>query len=178
MGAMGAALISMVCNLTLGKEKHADVADEMQAILAEAEAVRTALTLTIAEDIRAFDAVIAAYGLPKDTEDQKLARSAGIQAALKLATEAPLACARLAARVIALSGAVAEKGNPNVVSDAGVAVMAAWASLKSAALNVYVNAAIIRDREFAQQRLNELASLVETAGAAVEPIYSAVCGRL
>ncbi len=178
MGAMGAALISMVCNLTLGKEKHADVADEMHVVLVDAEALRAALTHTIAEDGAAFDAVMVAYGLARDTDGQKLARSAAIQAALKLATDAPLACARLAARVVALSEPVALRGNPNVISDAGVAVMAGWASLKSAALNVYVNAAVIKDREFTERRLGELARLLVAAEPAVARIYEAARSRL
>ena len=103
MGAMGAALVSMVCNLTLGKEKHADVAPEMAEVLATAERLRAGLTDAIAADIAAFDAVMAAYGLAKATEDEKSRRTAAIQVALKQATEAPLDCARLAAEVISLS---------------------------------------------------------------------------
>ena len=178
MGAMGAALVSMVCNLTLGKEKHADVASEMAEVLATAERVRAGLTQAIAADIAAFDAVMAAYGLAKTTEDEKSRRTAAIQVALKQATEAPLDCARLAAEVISLSRPVALRGNPNVVSDAGVAVMAGWASLRSAALNVYVNAGAIKDREFAEARLAELGGLLAAAEPAVEDIYETVRRRL
>ena len=178
MGAMGAALVSMVCNLTLGKEKHADVAPEMAEVLATAERLRAGLTDAIAADIAAFDAVMAAYGLAKTTDDEKSQRTAAIQAALKQATEAPLDCARLAAEVISLSRPVALRGNPNVVSDAGVAVMAGWASLRSAALNVYVNAGAIKDREFAEARLAELGALLAAAEPAVEEIYAEVRSRL
>ncbi len=178
MGAMGAALVSMVCNLTLGKEKYADVAPEMAEVLATAERLRAGLTDAIAADIAAFDAVMAAYGLAKATEDEKSRRTAAIQVALKQATEAPLDCARLAAEVISLSRPVALRGNPNVVSDAGVAVMAGWASLRSAALNVYVNAGAIKDREFAEARLAELAGLLAAAEPAVEEIYAEVRRRL
>ena len=178
MGAMGAALVSMVCNLTLGKEKHADVAPEMAEVLATAERLRAGLTDAIAADIAAFDAVMAAYGLAKTTDDEKSQRTAAIQAALKQATEAPLDCARLAAEVISLSRPVALRGNPNVVSDAGVAVMAGWASLRSAALNVYVNAGAIKDREFAEAKLAELGALLAAAEPAVEEIYAEVRSRL
>lgn len=178
MGAMGAALVSMVCNLTLGKEKHADVAAEMATVLASAEELRVGLTAAITEDIAAFDAVMAAYGLARATDEEKALRTAAIQLALKQATEAPLACARLAAAVIELSRPVALRGNPNVVSDAGVAVMAGWASLRSAALNVYVNAGAIKDREFADARLAELAALLAAAEPAMEEIYAEVRRRL
>lgn len=178
MGAMGAALVSMVCNLTLGKEKHADVAPEMAAVLASAERVRQGLTVSIAADIEAFDAVMAAYGMAKATDEEKTLRSAAIQRALVKATEAPLDCARLAAEVIQLSLPVALRGNPNVVSDAGVAVMAGWASLRSAALNVYVNAGAIKDRGFAEAQLAELSALLAAAEPAVEEIYGEVRRRL
>ena len=178
MGAMGAALISMVCNLTLGKEKHAAVADEIALVLAEAEQLRMRLSHAIAADVAAFDAVMAAYAMAKDTDEQKLERAGAIQSALVLATEAPMDCARLSARVIALSEPVAERGNPNVISDAGVAVMAGWAALKSAALNVYVNAGAIKDREFAEARLVELTGLLAVAESRVERIYEGVRARL
>jgi len=178
MGAMGAALVSMVCNLTLGKDKHADVAPEMAEVLAAAERVRQGLTASIAADISAFDAVMAAYGMAKATDEEKALRTAAIQAALRQATDAPLDCARLAAEVIQLSRPVALRGNPNVVSDAGVAVMAGWASLRSAALNVHVNAGAIKDREFAEARTAELAALLAAAEPAVEEIYSEVRRRL
>jgi formiminotetrahydrofolate cyclodeaminase len=116
--------------------------------------------------------------MAKDTEDEKLARAQAVQAALVLATEAPMDCARLSARVIALSEPVAERGNPNVISDAGVAVMAGWAALKSAALNVYVNAGVMKDRAFAEARLAELSALVATAEPAVNRIYERVRSRL
>lgn len=178
MGAMGAALVSMVCNLTLGKEKYAEVGPEMAEVLAAAERVRQGLTASIAADIEAFDAVMAAYGMAKSTEEEKALRSAAIQSALRQATEAPLDCARLAAQVIQLSRPVALRGNPNVVSDAGVAVMAGWASLRSAALNVYVNAGAIKDREFADARVAELSALLAAAEPAVEEIYAEVRRRL
>lgn len=178
MGAMGAALVSMVCNLTLGKEKHADVAPEMTAVLAAAERARDGLTASIAADIAAFDAVMAAYGMARGTEEEKALRSAAIQLALRQATDAPLDCARLAAEVIELARPVALRGNPNVVSDAGVAVVAAWACLRSAALNVHVNAGAIKDRGFAEARLAELDALLAAAEPSVEDIYGEVRRRL
>lgn len=178
MGAMGAALVGMVCNLTIGKKNYEAVEDEMKATLAAAEDVRARLTDMIRADVTVFDQVMGAYGLPKDTEEQKQARTGAIQLALKAATDVPLDCARACAEVIRLSRVVAEKGNKNVVSDAGVAVLAGHGALKSAALNVFVNAAAIKDESFVQQRLSELNAILTGADVSTEEIYQEVKSRL
>ncbi len=178
MGAMGAALVSMVCNLTIGKEKYAAVEEEMKQTLEQAEALRETLTDMIRQDVEVFDQVMGAYGMPKETDEQKAERSEAIQQALKAATEVPLACARACAEVIDLSRVVADKGNLNVISDAGVAVLAAHAALRSAALNVYINAGSIRDKEFADSRVAELEQLLASAGTDTESIYETVKNKL
>ena len=174
MGAMGAALVSMVCNLTIGKQNYAEVGDLMADTLAQAEALRGRLIGLVQADIRAFDAVMAAYGLPRQTEAEKQARSARIQEALKGATEAPLACAHACADIIALSRVVAEHGNRNVVSDAGVAVLAAHAALRSAALNVQVNVKAIKDPEFVAQASSRLEAILASGENECEEIYQRV----
>src|SRR5260221_14144860 len=90
MGAMGAALVSMVCNVTIGKKGYEGVEAEMRAILAESERVRRRLTAMVAEDIAAFDSILAAYMLPKATDEDKAMRAAAIHAGLRRATETPL----------------------------------------------------------------------------------------
>ena len=178
MGAMGAALVSMVCNLTIGKKNYAEVEEELKSVLARAEAVRERLTDMIRADIEVFDQVMGAYGLPKDTEEQKAARSHAIQVALKAATEVPLDCARACLEIIKLSQIVAEKGNLNVISDAGVGALAAYAALRSAALNVYINAKGIKDEAFAKARLAELEKILEGTDTLTESIYQRVSGKL
>lgn len=178
MGAMGAALVSMVCHFTVGREKYAAVDVQMRRVLDEAEAARARLTEAIAADVRVFDQVMAAYGLPKASDEEKAARSAAIQLALKEATDVPLACARACADVIRLSADAAAHGNTNVISDAGVAVMAAYAGLKSAALNVYINVGNIKDTEFTSTRVAELEALLAEAEGAVGQIFGAVRAKL
>lgn len=178
MGAQGAALISMVCNLTIGKPKFADVEADMQALLAEAEALREQLTAMIQADVDVFNRVMAAYGLPKEIDADKAARSAAIQAILKDATDVPLDCARACARVIELSQLAADKGNPNVISDAGAAVMSAYGGLKTAALNVYINAGSLKDREFADAKLAELATIMQNSESATETLYQMIKTKL
>ncbi|MCX7089357.1 MAG: cyclodeaminase/cyclohydrolase family protein [Methylococcales bacterium] len=178
MGAQAAALVSMVCNLTIGKPKYAEVDADMQALLQQSEVLRERLTGMIKADADVFDDVMAAYGLPKETESEKTSRSAAIQDALKAATEVPLACAKACAETIRLSQIAAEKGNVNVISDAGVAAMAGFGALKSAALNVYINTGTLKDRAFAEARLAELDMLLQGADSRTEAVYQLVKSKL
>lgn len=174
--AMGAALISMVANFTVGR-KGCDEA-EAKDILARSEQLRLGLTEAIKADVDAFNKVMAAYGMPRDSEAQKIARGRAIQAALKEATDAPLECARLSREVIELSRSAARTGNVNVISDAGVAALTGYAGLRSAALNVYINIGNIKEREFADDRRARLASCLAGMEALKEEIYELVKGRL
>jgi formiminotetrahydrofolate cyclodeaminase len=178
MGAQAAALISMVCNLTIGKPKYAEVEADMIRLLSQSEDLRAQLTAMIKADVEVFDQLMACYGLPKETDQQKAARSVQIQAVLKAATLVPLDCARACAKTIELSQIAAEKGNTGVISDAGVAVMCGYGALKSAALNVYINAGSIKDREFAEAKLVELEQILSGAEEKVEEIYQIVRNKL
>jgi formiminotetrahydrofolate cyclodeaminase len=178
MGAMGAALVSMVCNVTLGKKGQEQAAAEMQAVRAESEKLRARLTAMVDEDIAAFDGLMAAYKLPKAGEDDKARRSAAIQASLHRATEVPLDCARACAAVIALAGRATAQGYRGVISDAGAGVVAAHAALRSAALNVYINAPALEDKEFARRSVAEIEALAASSAADSEAVYSLVRRRL
>ncbi|OAI31216.1 methenyltetrahydrofolate cyclohydrolase [Methylosinus sp. R-45379] len=178
MGAIGAALVSMVANLTIGKKNYESVEEDLKAARAEAERVRAELTAAIDEDVVAFNSVMGAYGLPRATDEDKAARSAAIQAALKDATLAPLRAVKACFEVIVLSEAAADKGNLNVISDAGVAVLAANAGLRSAALNVYINAKAIKDREFAEKQIGEVEALLAAAAEKTEAVYKVVRDKI
>ncbi|BAQ18798.1 methenyltetrahydrofolate cyclohydrolase [Methyloceanibacter caenitepidi] len=178
LGGMGAALVSMVCNLTIGKKKYAEVEEDMKEILAKAEDLRHRMTAMIQDDVRAFDTVMGAYGMPKETDEEKAARGEAIQDALKMATDVPIRCCRLAREVIDLALMASEKGNVNVISDAGVGVLSAYAALRSAALNVYINAKMISDTSFVESKLNELEGLLAGAEATTEKAYDIVKGKV
>ena len=178
IGAMGAALISMVANFTVGKKGYEDVDAEARNILDKSEELRNQLTGMIKADVDVFNRVMAAYGMPKDTDEQKTARSAEIQAALKEATDVPLACARAAAEVIKLSEPIAGKGNKNVISDAGVAVLAGQAALRSAALNVYINIGGIKDENFVGDRQKQLEDILDGMDELTEKVYALVKSKL
>ena len=178
MGAQSAALTSMVCNLTIGKPQYVKVEADMQALLQQSEALRAKLTGLIKADVDVFNRLMAAYGLPKETDADKAARSEAIQMALKTATEVPLECARACAEAVELSRIAADKGYLGVISDAGAAVMAAYGGLKSAALNVYINTGSLKDKAFAEAKLAELAAILENIDTLVEDIYHTVKTKL
>jgi methenyltetrahydrofolate cyclohydrolase len=174
IGAMGASLVSMVANFTAGKKGYESVNDEMQSILERSEKYRTLFVDMIQDDVDVFNGVMAAYGMSRDTDKEKELRSSAIQEALKKATDVPLGCAVLCLDVIELSRLVAEKGNANVISDAGVAVLAAEAALGSAALNVYINIANIKDDDFAEDSRKRLEAILNASAPLTEQVYALV----
>jgi formiminotetrahydrofolate cyclodeaminase len=178
IGAMGAALISMVCNVTLGKKGLESAAAEMRAVCGESERLRVRLTAMIAEDIAAFDELMDAYRLPKASDTEKALRSAAIQKSLVGATNTPLECARACAQVIGISRRAAEAGYAGVISDAGVGVLAAQTALRSAALNVQINAPLLEDRGFAAAAIGEIEQLLESGGRESEAVFALVRARL
>lgn len=178
MGAMGAALISMVCNLTIGKKGYEAVEEDMRELLDESESLRASLQGMVADDAAAFDRLMSAYRLPKATDEEKTYRSAAIQNGLKAATMAPLDCARAAAEVIRLTARAAERGNTNVISDVGVGALAGWAALRSAALNVKVNVPQLKDRTFADHALTEIAALLDECAPLADAVHARVVAKL
>ena len=146
-GALGAALITMVGNLTIGKKKYEDVEEDIKKITSSSEKLRYELSQLIEEDVKAFNNFMATYKMPKETEDEKKIRTEKIQESLIEAAKVPLKVAYKCLEVLSLSREVAEKGNINVISDAGVAVLLAEAALESAILNVKINLGMIKDEK-------------------------------
>jgi len=177
-GALGAALVSMVCNLTVGKEKYADVQEDVEALLEKSEALRKELTDLLEEDVRAYTTYSKAAKMPRETEEQKAERAQAMQEALQVATNVPLRIAEAAVKVMELCRPVAEKGNVWAVSDAGVAVLMAEAALRSAALNVLINLGSLKDKEFAAQKRAKLDRLLEGKGVMRDEIYDLVVEKL
>jgi methenyltetrahydrofolate cyclohydrolase len=177
-GAMGAALVEMVCNVTIGKKGYEGVEGEMRAVLHEAGKVRRRLMAMVAEDIAAFESILAAYRLPKTNDEEKALRAAAIQLGLKRATEVPLACAHACGEVVALSRRASEHGYLNVISDGGVGVLAGFTALRSAALNVHINVPALKDREFAERAAAEVDQLIGYCGPESESVYRLVRGKL
>jgi formiminotetrahydrofolate cyclodeaminase len=179
-GALGAALVSMVCNLTLGKKAYADVQDDISDLLAQSEALRQELTDLLEDDVAAYTGYSKAAKMPRDTDEEKAERAKVMEEALKVATDVPLRIAETAAKVMDLCMPAAEKGNKWAVSDAGVAVLMAEAALRSAALNVLINLGsfALKDEEFKADRRAKLESLLEGKGVMRDEIYDYVVSRL
>ncbi len=156
--ATGAALVEMVVSLTVGKSAYVEHEPHVQPIGEQARALRRqALDLAAADEV-AFDQVMAAYALPRQTDVEKAARSAAIQAATADAARPPLEIAEVAARVIELAAALPGRSNRNVLSDVGVAAALAGAALESAAINVEVNLGALKDEGVRDGLRKELAA--------------------
>jgi formiminotetrahydrofolate cyclodeaminase len=163
-GALGAALTSMVCNLTIGKKKYAGVQAEMESVVKQSEKLRSSLTTLIDEDTNAFNAVMASFAMPKETEIQKNERTAAIQLATKNATLIPLRVMQLCEQTFPLVRLVVEKGNVNSISDAGVAALMVHAACMGAKLNVQINLASLHDAGFIRDtgtQIKEIGERVE-----------------
>lgn len=177
-GAFGAALTSMVCNLTIGKKKYADVDAEMRNILGQAEQLRSQFTTLVDRDTQAFNKVIEAYTLPKETDPQNALRKAAIREATKEATLVPLEVMKHCIDALALAQTVAAKGNANSVTDAGVSALMLHAALEGAALNVRVNLNGLDDPEFVGWKDDEVQSLRSTSALMLEEVQAVVDEKL
>jgi formiminotetrahydrofolate cyclodeaminase len=177
-GAMGAALLSMVCNLSIGRDRFAQVEDELRAVLDESEALRSRLASLASADTQAYDQVMAAYRMPKGTQEEQATRQAAIQAALKQATQVPLETATACAAVVKLVAGVIAKINPNALSDAGAAVLLAEAGLRGAQLNVAINLVSIRSPDFVQEKQQELDRVLAGTDQEKERVVAYVLGHV
>jgi formiminotetrahydrofolate cyclodeaminase len=169
VGALGAALVSMVCNLTIGKEKFAAVEEQVRELVVKANDVRTRLEKLLQDDTVAYNGVIAAYRMPKETDEEKAARHGAIQDGLIVAANVPLDICRAAVEVGRLSKVAAEIGNPGAVSDAGIGAILAEAAAQGGALNVAINLGSIDDEAYVKAARAEMdVMLKETADLRAE----------
>jgi len=150
-GAMAASLIQMMCDLTIGRERYRAHDEEVRAIRARAEGLRRNLLALVDRDAQAYDEVIRALRLPKETDAQKQSRAEALERANLFAIEAPLAIADACAVLMGLASELAAKGNVNAVSDVGVAALLAYAGLRGAVLNVRVNLKGVGDEDRASK---------------------------
>lgn len=157
--ASSAALIAMVAQLTLGKEKYAASQEEMQEVAGKAGALKDQFLAFIDEDSSAFNKIMAAFKLSKDTDEAKKARSAAIQDATKEAALVPFKVGQTANELFALAEAVILRGNPNAVTDGAVAAMNARAAVRGAFLNVKINLGSIKDALFVEDLKKRMAEI-------------------
>jgi glutamate formiminotransferase/formiminotetrahydrofolate cyclodeaminase len=176
-GAMAAALVAMVARLSMGKKKYAQFKERAAEIASQADALRQALEEAVVQDTQAFDQVMRAFRMPKQTEAEKVVRQEAIELATHRAAAVPLQVARDATSVLKLAVEVAEQGNSNAASDAGSAAAMAHASLSSAGLNVRINAASVRDEKAAQRWLREFDELHSQSKSSIELVHKALADR-
>jgi formiminotetrahydrofolate cyclodeaminase len=177
-GALGAALISMVSNLTVGKEKYAAVQEDISELLEKSEGLRVSLTDLLEQDVEAYTRLSQTMKMLRDTEEQKNTRAAAMQKALKDAANVPMRIAETCVEVMNLCRPAAEKGNINAVSDAGVAILMAEAGLRSAALNVLINLGMIKDENFVSESREKLDQLLSGKPTLRDEIYELVVNKL
>ncbi|HVO78029.1 MAG TPA: glutamate formimidoyltransferase [Methanomassiliicoccales archaeon] len=170
MGAMGAALGAMVCRLSIGKKGIEDLASVFEQRAGELDDLRAKLTRAMDEDASSFEGVMAAYKLPKGTDEEKAARSAAVQFAYKKAAEVPLATASKCRRVIEILVEVGPRSNPNARSDIAVGIRSAKAGLDGAAENVLVNLTSIKDEVFVRDIKARLESVRSGVDSLIGPL--------
>lgn len=173
VGALGAALIEMTANLTIGRPRLADVQEQATRIAQRAADLRGRLEQLGDADADAFDQVTAAYKMPRADDAQKAARSEAIQAALRVAADVPLETARISAEVIELGEEAAPLLNAAVISDVLVGALMAQAALNSAALNVEINLASMTDPDTSQRYASELQKTRDGVGQRVDRTLAA-----
>jgi formiminotetrahydrofolate cyclodeaminase len=177
-GATGAALISMVCNLTIGKKGYEEAEERLRGVLEEAEAARTALLDLADRDATAFDGVMAAFKMPKETDAEKAVRSQAIQEGYAAAATVPLEIAKRAAELMELAREVTEIGNAAASSDGASAAQVLSASVWAATYNVEINAAALKDPTKAQALRDEVSALRAHAEALLDATNVAFGARL
>lgn len=171
-GALGAALAGMVASLTIGKEKYADVDEEMRHLLDESKAVRSELLDGIRKDSTSFTAYMAALRMPKNTDEEKAARREAMQNGLKEAALVPLEIAECAEKIFPLAETAVKRGNQNAVTDGVIAAMMARTAILAALLNVKINLDSIKDETFAAEMVVRVQVLEENAIAKENKILS------
>ena len=164
-GALGAALVSMVSNLTLGKEKYKDVQPQIEQLLRESEKLRIEMQELIQKDTEAYGALSAVYKMPKNTDEEKAARTTNMQEALKIACQVPFEIGLRSLDIAKLAERAADIGNTGAVSDAGVAVLLAQACAQSAALNVKINVNSIKDAAYNKDTWSRMQEVLKQVAA-------------
>ncbi|KGG80494.1 methenyltetrahydrofolate cyclohydrolase [Caloranaerobacter azorensis H53214] len=172
--SLSASLIEMVGNLTIGKKGYEDVEDEMKEIVSICSKYREKFVNDIDRDSDAFNKVMAAFKLPKDTEEEKAARKEAIQESFKTAALVPLEVAEDAFKLLEFAAKVVEKGNKNAVTDGAVAAMIARTAVLSALYNVKINLGSIKDEEFVSKVLKQVESLESQVNNIEKEILSKV----
>ena len=173
-----ADLIAMVCRLSVGRQDLELFADELSKALNQATDLSKSLLERVDLDTQAFNSVMAAFKLPKQTEEEKKKRGEAIQAGYREAIQSPLGIARECLQILQLAESLVGKSNPNALSDLGVASQQAYAGLEGAIMNVKINIPSIKDESFKTKTSDQVDKLLEDGRRAKDAVYSYVCREL
>ncbi|MCL0041439.1 cyclodeaminase/cyclohydrolase family protein, partial [Dehalococcoidia bacterium] len=160
-GALAAALVAMVADLTLGKERYKNVEDDLKGIARKAACLKTRMMCLVDEDSQAFDTLLAALRLPRGSAEAKAKRELEIQRATRRAAEVPLELARRSIEILNLAEVVVQKGNVNAISDGGVAALLGEAAFRGGVYNVRINLSNLADETYNKAVEQELGALEE-----------------
>lgn len=177
-GALGAGLLSMVCRLTIGKKGYEAVQADMESALVKSDELHKRLVSLIDEDTNAFNAVMAAFKMPKESPEEKEKRTAAIQTAFKKAADIPFNIAVTCEEVLTLAESLVNKANTNAISDIGVAALSAHSGLEGAVMNVKINLPSIKDQDYVNSKKQEITKLVEQGQKKRDNAYNAVIKML
>ena len=178
VGSLGAALLCMVGNFTVGKPKYKSVEKDVKEILGEADKLKETLFVLIKEDMQAYEKFSQASQMPKDNPLMREKRRQVLQEALKEAAEVPWRVSQSSLQVIELAEKRLPKGNPNLITDVGVGVLLAEAALKSAALNVKINLSFIKDEEYKSRRSKIIEEILSRASQIKDKVLKAIEERM
>ena len=173
-GAIGTALCTMVGNLTLGKKKYADVQADIENMIKKTSLLAADFLTLIEKDAQAFEPLSKAYGLPRETEEQKLERDTVMESALRTASDVPYEIMEKCAEAIDLLAEMGEKGTRIALSDVGVGAALCKAALCGASLNIFINTGFMKDREYTAQTEAKTDALLSRYGKKADEVYTAV----
>lgn len=178
VGAIGTALGNMVGSLTVGKKKYADVEADIIALKKKADALQKDFLHLVEEDARVFEPLSKAYGMPKDTEEEKAEKARVMEIVLKDACSVPMEIMRKCCEAIDIIEEFAAKGSIIALSDAGVGAAFCKAALLGASLNVFINTKSMANREYAESLNKEAEEMMAVYGAKADAVFEGVAGRL
>ena len=178
VGAIGTALGNMVGSLTVGKKKYADVEEEMYELKGKADALQKELLHLIERDAEVFEPLSKAYGMPRNTEEEKAEKARVMEIVLKDARSVPMEIMERCCEAIDLIEVFAEKGSTLAISDAGVGATFCKAALEGASLNVFINTKSMKNREYADELNKKADEMLSVYTKKAEEIYQSVAARL
>lgn len=178
VGALGCALGNMVGSLTVGKKKYADVEEDIIALKEKADVLQKELLRLVEEDAKVFEPLSKAYGMPKETEEEKAEKARVMAVVLKDACSVPMEIMRKCCEAVELIEEFAAKGSVIALSDAGVGAAFCKAALLGASLNVFINTKSMMDREYAESLNLEAERMIEEYSVRADNVFNSVKERL